>query len=205
MPIFVLYGFLYYKEIKSGIVQQANNPFFSFKLKSSKPDRVRLTENEIVAIENLELPEEDFIWHVKNAFLFACYTAGMRASDIIMLKWASIKNVRLLYVMHKTKKAHSVKLIDKTKKILDYYGPKSPDEYVFQFFNSDAAFLHNQISAKTALINKYLKFIANKADIDKKISTHTARHSYADIARKKTDNLYNLSKTLGHSDLQYNR
>ena len=42
----------------------------------------------------------------------------------------------------------------------------------------------------------------NKAVINKKISTHTARHSYADIARQKTDNIYNLSKTLGHSSIK---
>jgi site-specific recombinase XerD len=52
------------------------------------------------------------------------------------------------------------------------------------------------------LINKYLKTIAKKAEINKNISTHTARHSFADIARKKINNIYNLSKTLGHSDLK---
>ena len=109
--------------------------------------------------------------------------------------------------MHKTGNIHSVKLIEKAKDILSYYGPQEPGDYVFPFFSSDtdysnATFLHNQISAKTALLNKYLKFIADKAEIDKRISTHTARHSFADIARKKTDNIYNLSKTLGHSDLK---
>jgi integrase len=139
--------------------------------------------------------------------MFAFYTAGMRASDIITLKWSNIQNGRLIYQMHKTGKIHSLKLTDKAKKILSYYGPKKFSEYVFPFFNSDidyadAMFLPNRISAKTALINKYLKVIATKAEINKKISTHTARHSFADIARKKTNNIYNLSKTLGHSDLK---
>jgi len=47
-----------------------------------------------------------------------------------------------------------------------------------------------------------LKEIAKGAKISKKITTHTARHSFADIARQKTDNIYNLSKTLGHSSLK---
>ena len=63
-------------------------------------------------------------------------------------------------------------------------------------------FLHNQISSKTALINKYLKQIAFKVEITKNTTTHTARHSFADIARQKTDNIYNLSKTLGHSSIK---
>ena len=52
------------------------------------------------------------------------------------------------------------------------------------------------------MINKYLKDIAKKAEITKNVTTHTARHSFADIARKKTDNIYNLSKTLGHSSIK---
>jgi integrase len=83
----------------------------------------------------------------------------------------------------------------------------SGESYIFPFLSdrydySDPMFLHNQIVAKTALINKYLKNLAKKAGINKKITTHTARHSFADIARQKTDNIYNLSKTLGHSSLK---
>jgi integrase len=197
----------FYKAIDAGLVQQSQNPFFSFKLKSGSSNRIRLTEEEIKIFEKLKLPENTLTWHVRNAFMFAFYTAGMRVSDIITLKWSNIQNGRLIYQMHKTGKMHSLKLPDKARKILSYYGPKEPCEYVFPFFSSnndyaDAMFLHNKISAKTALINKYLKLIATKAEINKKISTHTARHSFADIARKKTNNIYNLSKTLGHSDLK---
>lgn len=196
-----------YRAIDEGIMEQSKNPFFSFKMMLGKINKERLNEEEIKTIEALKLPEGKLIWHVRNAFMFAFYTAGMRASDIIMLKWANIQTDRLIYQMHKTGKVHSLKLTDQAKKILLYYGPKEPDKYIFPFFSpdvnyNDPMFLYNQLSAKTALINKYLKTIATKAEINKKISTHTARHSFADIARKKTNNLYNLSKTLGHSNLK---
>ncbi len=198
---------LFYKAIERELIDQNINPFLSYRLKLGKPSRERLTMDEIKKIENLELRFGEFIWHVKNAFLFSFYLAGIRVSDILLLKWENVQNGRLGYQMHKTGKLHSLKLIDKAKQLLSYYGPKNTDEYVFPFFSSsidysNATFLHNQISSKTALINKYLKDIARKAGINKKISTHTARHSFADIARKKTDNIYNLSKTLGHSDLK---
>ncbi len=198
---------VFYKAIDEGLAKQSDNPFFSFKLKLSSVSRTRLSQDEISNIEELDLPKESLIWHVKNAFLFSFYNAGIRASDLIQLQWKNIVNGRLTYQMHKTNKAHSLKLHDKPIKILDYYGPGEPDDYIFPFFKdnidySDPVYLFNQISAKTALLNKYLKQIATKAEINKKISTHTARHSFADIARKKTDNLYNLSKTLGHSSLK---
>jgi integrase len=89
--------------------------------------------------------------------MFAFYTAGMRVSDIITLKWSNIQNGRLIYQMHKTGKIHSLKLTNKARKILSYYVPKEPDKYVFLFFSSnidyvDAMFLHNRLSAKTVKI-----------------------------------------------------
>ena len=39
------------------------------------------------------------------------------------------------------------------------------------------------------------------AGIDKKVSMHIARHSFANIARQKKANVYDISKALGHSSL----
>lgn len=198
---------IYRKASVTGLTDQLPNPFFNFKIRRGPVTRARLNEDEIKAIVELELPKDSLIWHVKNAFLFSFYNAGIRASDLITMQWKNVADGRLTYKMQKTQKVHSVKLLDKPKRILDYYDSDNPEHYIFPFFKndidySDPLFLHNQISAKTALLNKYLKQIAEKAGIHKNISTHTARHSFADIARKKTDNLYNLSKTLGHSSLK---
>lgn len=122
------------------------------------------------------------------------------------MTWDNIQDNRLVYTMYKTSKVHSVKLKEKPIAILEKYKGRG-ELYIFPFSSdrydySDPLFLHNQIGAKTALINKYLKIVAVKAKISKKITTHTARHSFAGIARQKTDNLYNLSKTLSHSSLK---
>ena len=43
--------------------------------------------------------------------------------------------------------------------------------------------------------------LAQKAEINKKLTYHFARHSFAEIARTKGVPLYDISKTLGHSSL----
>jgi integrase len=139
-------------------------------------------------------------------FLFAFYNAGIRISDILLMTWDNIQEGRLVYTMYKTSKPHSLTLKEKPLAILEKYKGKN-ESYIFPFLSdrydySDPIFKHNQIGAKTALINKYLKEIATKAKISKNVTTHTARHSFADIARQKTDNIYNLSKALGHSSLK---
>ncbi|MDP3003223.1 MAG: site-specific integrase [Bacteroidales bacterium] len=197
---------IYYKGIENGYIDPGKNPFFTFKLKQSRPNKDRLNQEEITTIEGLVYPKDSLLWNVHNVFLFSFYCAGIRISDILQLKWNNVQDGRLVYTMYKTNKAHSVKLKEKPLAILEKY-KDSGKSFIFPFFSdrfdySDLLYLHNQIGAKTALINKYLKKVAEKAEITKKITTHTARHSFADLARQKTDNIYNLSKTLGHSSIK---
>ena len=174
--------------------------------KTAAVSRVR-PDLEITLIEKLEFKDDSLIWHVRNAFLFSFYNAGIRISDILQIRWKNIIKNRLVYQMHKTSRFLSIKLKEKPLAILEFYKSDNQEDFIFPFLlhyvdYSDKKFLFDQLGAKTALINKYLKEVARAAKIDKNISTHTARHSFADIARKKTDNIYNLSKTLGHSGLK---
>jgi integrase len=197
---------LFNRAIQRGVLEPGLTPFTNYKIKQGKVVKDRLTSDEIIKIEELTLKEGSLIWHVKNTFMFAFYNAGIRISDILLMKWDNIQGGRLVYTMYKTDKLHSVNLKEKPLAILDSYRQKG-DTFIFPFLSdrydySDPMFLHNQIVSKTALVNKYLKQIAIKAKISKNITTHTARHSFADLARQKTDNIYNLSKTLGHSSIK---
>jgi site-specific recombinase XerD len=58
------------------------------------------------------------------------------------------------------------------------------------------------VNSKNSLLNKYLNILANMAGITKKVSMHIARHSFANIARQKKANVYDISKALGHSSLK---
>ncbi len=50
-------------------------------------------------------------------------------------------------------------------------------------------------------MNEYLKEIAEVCGIDKDISTHTARHTFATMALNNGVALHNVSKMLGHSSI----
>ncbi len=197
---------IFYKAIEKGLADQNRNPFFTYKLKLNNSVKERLNEGEIQEIEDLDLKGDTIVESIRDAFLFSFYNAGIRISDILQLTWDNVKDGKLIYKMHKTNRIHSFKLKEKPLLILEKYRGKDKT-YIFPFFSSrysysDPVFLHSQIGSKTAIFNKYLKYIASRAGITKKLTTHIARHSFADIARQKTDNIYNLSKTLGHSSLK---
>ena len=196
------------KAIGDDVIQLQESPFLTYRIKQGKPVKERLTIDEVDAITKLDLASRGRLNDVRNAFLFSFYTAGMRISDILLLRWKNIQKGRLEYRMHKTGTLLSMDLVPKALEIFNnYMKEKNEREFVFPFLNSrydldNPAIIHNQLGAKTALINRYLKDIASLAEIEKKITTHTARHSFADIARKKISNLYDLSKTLGHKDVK---
>lgn len=214
------------KAIAEGLLTPDKNPFLLFEYKQTRSTtKEKLNEEEIRKIEELELEAGSLIWHCRNAFLFSFYLAGIRAGDLIQLRWRNISSEgRLEYRMGKTDKDRNIVLHKKPKDILQYYykeGVKSSD-YIFPFLDSSQQYAKNSITpeqkatlttdllikldtitnSKNSLINKYLDKIATKAGIDKKITFHIARHSFAKIAKdNKVDNNH-LKNLLGHSDIK---
>ena len=196
-----------YTAIKEDRFPQEKNPFFRFKLKKAPTKKERLSTEEIKLIADIKLREGTNIYHTRNAFLFSYYCAGVRVGDLVQLKWENVKGI-LDYQMGKTKQFRRLKLVKQAQQILDIYRDDSNQlsDFIFPFLKnnvdySDAKYLNKQISSKTTILNKHLRELSKKTGIDKKISTHIARHSFADMARKKGMKLYDISKALGHSSL----
>ena len=198
-----------YEAIREDRFNQGKNPFFNYKMDKVKVNKGKLNPEEINKLINLELKGNTLIWHVRNAFMFSFYCAGIRIGDLIQLKWENITDSHITYQMDKTDKVHPVKLVRQAKEILKLYlKPDSkPEDYIFPFLKSDKDYsdriYHNQqMGSKNALINKYLKQIQKKAEIQTHISFHISRHSFADFARKRNVSIYDISKNLGHSSLK---
>lgn len=190
--------------VKSGYIKHADNPFHVFKIKSYKTEKERLSPKEIEIFESKKAytdRKQDCI----NIFLMQYYTAGARISDVIQMRWENILEGRWFYTMNKTDTIKNIKLSPKALALLKYYGNKKSG-YVFPFLTEEnvkaaGPKLHKKIQAVTALVNKNLKEFAEHNGIKKTISTHVARHSFADNARKASGDIYAISKALGHSKI----
>ena len=182
----------------------------------------KLTAEEIDKIMELELEQGSWIWHTRNAFLFSFCCAGIRAGDLLQLRWENVEAGDLSYQMDKNGKIRNYSLEPEAEAILDYYradGQKASD-YIFPFLNSDAEWaiksykgtetmteelkrqLFNQVSSKNVTLNKNLKKIAELAGIDKKVTFHTSRHSFANLAMKSNLPPSMTQKLLGHSSVK---
>ena len=122
------------------------------------------------------------------------YAAGLRASEIINIKWENIDFKR--NVIHikaaKGKKDRIVMLSPKVKKGLKSLGLW--DGYVFNTIRGE------KYSLRT--IEKIVENAAKKAGIKKKVTPHTLRHSFATHLLENGIDIRYIRDLLGHSDIK---
>ena len=199
---------LFNKAIRDGIVDQRYYPFGKGKIQLKFPESIKigLTSEEVTLIENLELNSGKQMWHTRNVWLFSFYFAGMRVSDVLRVKWSDFSNDRLYYTMGKNSKVGSLKIPQKVKVILDGYIDNKANDKDFVFPELKKANLKDpediarKITTAVKYFNKYLDRIAEKAEINKKLTMHIARHTFGNISGDKIP-IQMLQKLYRHTSI----
>ncbi|MBW8200890.1 site-specific integrase [Flagellimonas abyssi] len=171
------------------------NPFNQFQLKYNRYDRQFLDEEELEQLESTELGNER-LERIRDCFVFSCYT-GLSYVDVKELNsdnivkgidgnhWISTKR-------EKTDKPVKVPLLPKAREILEKY-MQCPE------MENKESLLPISSNQKT---NAYLKEIADSCDIDKNLTFHVARHTFATTVMLSNGvPIETVSKLLGHSKL----
>ncbi|GAB3732385.1 tyrosine-type recombinase/integrase [Spirosoma lituiforme] len=193
--------------IKEGAVDDKFYPFGKGKMKIKFPDssKVGLNPEELERLETVALEGQPH--HVRNLWLFSYYLAGVRVSDVLRLRWSDFQNDRLHYEMGKNNKGGSLKVPDKALLIMAQYKTfqRNKEDLVFpelKDVNLDDKFITERtIAFKTSAIDKCLKkHVAPAAGIDKTLTMHIARHSFAQNAGDKVL-LQTLQKMYRHSSI----
>jgi integrase len=204
------------------------DPFEHFDFPApAKPKRRKLTAEELGALAGAELAEEADapLRLARDAFLFAVYAAGMRFGDVCSLRASDVAEAeggryRVRYRMMKTSTPVDVPLPPPAVEIAERYrahggaaqggtgkdGAARDGAFLFPILRAgddrDATYLRRRISSRNVIINRDLKRLAERAGIEPDgLSFHVARHTFADLARTRSGDLYAVSKALGHSSL----
>lgn len=196
--------------VRDGLVRPDQDPFLIYeKPKGNKPERRKLSLEEIETLRRAVLPEDSWLARARDAFCFAFYAGGMRFGDLASLKVENIFDGRVAYRMMKTGTPVSVPLPPPAQAIAERYAAtaKERDGFLFPFLkageDADPVRHRRRINSQNVQANKNLKKAAEIAGVDSEgLSFHVARHSFADYARQKSGDLYAVSKTLGHTSLQ---
>ena len=168
------------KAVEAGIIDR--NPWQFVKVKAGESDRQYLTIEELKLIEKTfdKLQSKKLI-NTGKAFLFSCYT-GLRYSDVKALQWQNIQGEYIVKKMQKTQKSERLPMNMAAQLLL----PERSNGKVFKVYSNQK-------------INQYVKELVNMAGIDKSISFHCARHTFATISLELSGDIATVSKLLGHS------
>lgn len=162
------------------------DPFHLYKNKKHKTVIIYLTDEELKRLEKHNFTQKR-LQQVKDLFIFCCYT-GLAYTEMSTLTTKNIEigfdgNEWIQMIRKKTNRKISIPILPKAKEILDKY-------------NNELPAISNQ------KFNSYLKEIAELVGIDKKLSHHTARKTFATTVL-----LFNnvpmeiVSELLGHSNM----
>jgi integrase/recombinase XerD len=172
--------------IEEDIISSDLNPFRKFKLSLERVKKEYLTKEELYLIENARLETGSMKDVHRNMFIFSSYAGGLRISDVITLRWRNYESCRIIMQTKKTSTVVSFLLPEKAKKITEQYRQKNSkaDDLFFRFLIIKKIFLIQddylmQFSSATVYTNDDLKEIASGIELTKRISFHTARHTFA--------------------------
>ena len=168
------------------------------KINKKLPVILSTTEMQEI-LETIKI--NDHISCRNRCMLELMYATGLRVSELINLNVSSI-NLYMGYikVVGKGDKERIVPIGEIAKTILDIYLNQYRDKFIKKessllFFNNHG----NKLSREEFYI--ILKQVINKTSINKKISPHTIRHSFATHLLENGADLRSIQELLGHSDI----
>lgn len=178
-----------------------NNPseiLFIPKIKKSLPNI--LTEEEIIKLLDINLTD-NFSYRNK-AMLELMYGTGLRVSELVNLKLQDVDlTEEVVRAFGKGSKERIIPLGEFASFALKEYINKYRGD-MLKKYNNEYLFLNNHGNKMTRQgFFKIIKTLADEKGINKPLSPHTLRHSFASHMLKYGADLRTIQELLGHSDI----
>lgn len=171
--------------IRFGIISE--NPYVGLKINRGKSDKRKyLTYEEMRRMERCRITDPS-VNRVRDLFLFQCYT-GLAYSDLYKFDFA----------IDVERRGNKFIIADRRVKTNEDYFIVllSPAMEILRKYDFDLPVISNQ------KYNDYLKVAASFAKIDKNLTTHCARHTFAVFALNNGVPMEVVSKMLGHTNIK---
>jgi site-specific recombinase XerD len=171
------------------------NPFNAYEIKFDKVEREFLTEKELNAIENKKL-EIERLQIIRDMFVFSCYT-GLAYIDAVNLPVSSVRTgidgqLWIYTTREKTNSPLQIPVLPQALELIEKYKDNPRSLYSGTIF----PLISNQ------KLNSYLKELADLCGIEKHLTFHLARHTFATtVTLRNGVPIETVSKLLGHKSI----
>jgi len=184
----------YYTRFKIAIKRAYEENIIPRNYTSNIKIRKKDTKREFLTLDELKLiKEKPYVnERVKRAFIFSCYT-GLRLGDLYKLKFTDIiadgDQLFISFIDEKTREYNRINLHPTAVKIFKKEKQDHRSGNVF-------------ILPCKSTFGYHVDRMVRNLGIQKHITPHCARHTFATLSINNGMDLYTLSKYLGHNDVK---
>ena len=194
---------LYNQAVTDGYHPRGEYPFAKAQTRPAKTVKRALSRTDMQNLADLNLENEPELEFTRDLYLFSFYAQGMAFVDIVLLKKTDICNGVLTYSRHKSKQLIRIVVTPQMQGVIDKYNTEN--EYLFPIISGEYASGYQKYRLALGRINRHLRKIAVVADIKVPLTTYTARHTWATLARDYGAPISVISAGLGHTSEEMTR
>lgn len=149
----------------------------------------------------------------RDYWLFSYLCNGINVKDMARLKYGNINSDLITINRAKTERERKqapkpiiIVITSMINRIINTWGnkPRLAEQYVFPILipGLTATQEYKKIQQTTKMINDYIGHIAEELELSMKVTTYTARHSYATSLKHSGASMEFISESLGHSSMK---
>lgn len=176
------------------------------KIGRKLPDVLSVEDiDNLIAAIRFDTPNEEalLLAHRNKAIIETLYSCGLRVSELISLKISDLFfDEGFIKITGKGNKQRFVPIGEQTQKLINLYKEECREKFPIQKQYGDTLFLNRRGRQLTrAMIFTLVKKLALEIKLNKVISPHTFRHSFATHLLENGADLRSIQLMLGHESI----
>lgn len=144
----------------------------------------------------------------RDLWMFSFYGNGMNITDVLRLEWKDLRDGEITFIRKKTKSKRRtvvrvyVPMIRPLEEIIQKWGNKKRDGYIFPFLNGTNSEAERipKVRDVLRLVNKSIQQVARELGLPDGISSYSTRHSFVTILEHLNVPRIYISNSLGHTN-----
>jgi len=176
------------------------------KIGRKLPDVLSLKDiDNLIGAIRFDMNKQEKLWiaHRNKTMLETLYSCGLRVSELITLKISDLFfDEGFIKITGKGNKERFVPISQTTQEYIELYQTTCRNEFPLQKGFEDILFLNRRGKSLTrSMIFRIIKDLAKEINLQKTISPHTFRHSFATHLLENGADLRSIQVMLGHESI----
>lgn len=191
--------------VEEGWLARRSDPFATVEVTPDIKKRLRPTHEQVMQLMELDLRRGTTEYNARNCFLLQYFLHGARISEVLTLKWSEVTEKRVEYRPKKrATRMKSVAMNPGLRWTLDRCSGFGPYVLPYLKLKDDklqGEALHSRLNGANSRVGYGLKKLSELLELPFDLTSHMARHAFADKAMEEINDMRVVQALLGHASV----